>query len=401
MGGVLLPGRDLSATNPAWHGADLPRRSRPIPIPLGLVAGLAADTEDQDDFEATVTRLKAAYPFFEVELRPEPDISDDILIDVAEDYLRIDLGKGTASIPDGDVETDFLVTNGIFSIRPGPVYVELSTVLVSDGRLRLDDSLRAALKGTEPFDSGTTYEADGVFEGQGALALEVGTAVKLLPRSPDEAGAWTLFGAAGIKGLMGLGYADTRLNADMVTGDPIFDVDDPLDVTYVADLRFNEGVGWGAGLDLGVAAIRGPWALGLGVENVVAHIWWDTELRREELDADGESISTTLETGARVRSTVPAVAVANAAWSEAPWVVAGDVRVQQGKAAVHGGVERRLGLFAVRSGLSWGTGKGIQGAVGAGIGGERWSFDVSLRTHPYLYSDGRGVFLGASIGVPL
>ena len=62
----------------------------------------------------------------------------------------------------------------------------------------------------------------------------------------------------------------------------------------------------------------------------------------------------------------------------------------------------RPGPFAARTGLSWSEVGGLQGGVGTGVRFLRgWSFDVSLRTHDYLYSDGRGLFMGASFGVPL
>ena len=401
MGGVLLPGKDLRAVNPAWNGVKLPHSNRAIPLPLGIIAGLAADTDNQDSFERTVTRLKSLYPVFEVELRPEPDISDDIEIEVGRNFLRIDLGKGKASIPSGGVEADFLSNTGLIGLTSGPLHVGLSAILTTDGNFDVDDSLRGALDGAVPLRSATTYEGVGRLEAQGVLALEMGTTVKLSQLDPGGPSAGVVYAGAGIKGLMGLGYADTRLDVDLATGDPIFDPNDPLDVTYRADLRFNQGVGWGVGFDMGLAFIQGPWLAGVSIENIAAKIHWDTEHRIEELTPAGDAVSTTLGTGERVTSKIPVVWMANGGWVTETWMLLTDIRVQQEKVNWHGGVERRFSVLAARGGLSWAEGKGFQGAVGAGVGLGKFSFDVSLRTHPYLYSKGRGLYLGASLGLPL
>jgi len=401
MGGVLLPGREMVATNPAWIGAELPHPSRSIPLPLGVVAGLAADTEGQNDFESAVTRLKAAYPFFEVELRPEPALTHDITIDVAENYLRVDLGQGSKAIPEGPLSTDYLSNSSWLSVSPGPLFIGLGTIIATEGEVALDDSLTGALRGGVPLEAGTAYDADGNVVGQVAAALEIGTSVGLGELSVGSDVPWALRAGLSVKGLMGLGYADTRIHADMVTGDPIFDETNPLEVTYLADYRTSEKVGWGAALDLGLAAVRGPWFAGVSVENLAGRIRWTTEHRQEELNADGDRINTTLGTGEKITSHLPASWVANGGYASDTWLWAGDVRLAQDTVTLHGGVERRWHMLAARGGLSWSSDRGVQGAVGGGLGAGGWSLDVSLRTHPYLYSEGRGLYLGASLGVPL
>lgn len=401
MGGVLLPGREMVAANPAWIGAKVPDSRRSIPLPLGVVAGLAADTKGQNDFESAVTRLRAGYPFFEVELRPEPALTHDITIDVAKDYLQVDLGQGAKAIPEGPLETDHLSDSNWIGLSPGPLFIGLGTIIATEGQVTLDDSLTAALRGGTPFESGAVYHGDGDVTGQVAAALEVGTAVGLGDLAVGSDVPWAVRAGISVKGLMGLGYAHTRGHADMTTGDPIFDQTNPLDVTYLVDYRTNQKVGWGAAFDLGLAAVRGPWFAGVSVQNLAADIHWTTELRQEELDADGNRTTTTLGTGEKTTSHIPASWVANGGYASGTWLWAGDVRLAQNTVTLHGGVERRWHMLAARGGLSWSSHGGVQGAVGGGLGTGGWSLDVSLRTHPYLYSDGRGLYLGASVGVPL
>jgi hypothetical protein len=399
MGGVLLPGRDLPAANPAWYGVPLDLTSNSLPIPLGLYSGLTADTEGQDEFERAITRIRAAYPFFEVELDPEPDISDDIEIGVGKDYLQIDLGQGTLAIPEGGVNTDYLSTMGLVSVHPGPLFLGLSTMLVSTGVIDVDDRLRSALKESVPFEAATTYKAGGDVLGQFMLALEVGTSFRVA--GVDTVG-WNVYAGGGVKGMMGLGFLSTHLDADLVTGDPIFDENDPLDVSYQADLRFSRKPGWGVGVNLGMAAVKGPWIAGLSVENLGGTMWWTTEHRLEGFTPEDGVISTILAASEKVTVKLPVVWVANGGWITERWMVVGDLTLQQGNVGAHGGVERWFGPIAARTGLSWSEVGGVQAGVGTGIRFLRgWSFDVSIRTHDYLYSDGRGLFLGASFGVPL
>ena len=95
---------------------------------------------------------------------------------------------------------------------------------------------------------------------------------------------------------------------------------------------------------------------------------WTTERRLEELTPAGDVVSTRLATGEVVTAKLPVLFVANGGWVSPKWMLAADVQVQQSRVSTHGGVERRLGIFAARSGLSWSEGGGVQGAVGAGIG---------------------------------
>ena len=102
-----------------------------------------------------------------------------------------------------------------------------------------------------------------------------------------------------------------------------------------------------------------------------------------------------------VVSTIPTRWMGNIAYKGGPWFWAGDVSLEQRNARMRTGVERRFGWFAARGGVGWSGQHGMDFGVGAGVGMGGASFDVSVRTHPYLYSAGRGLFLGASVGLSL
>lgn len=402
MGGVLIPGRDLHAANPAWHRMELPDESRMVlPIPLGVVSGFTTDTDGMNDFEKWVTRLQESYPFFEMELRPEPRLNDDLVIEVGEDYFSIDLGEGSQAIPSEAVDLNLTETTSLMKVGAGPLFVGLNALMHTEGMGDMDDELRQTLQTGQPFAPGESYGAVSDLEGQVALSLEIGTAIGLGTWNPGEGEGWTIQAGGAVKGLLGLGYADTHVDADMTTGDPIFDDANSLDVTYVADLRFNRSPGLGMGLNLGLATAKGPWMIGLGAENIATFIDWKTERRIEERLDTGESVTTVIARDEKVRAWFPVTGVANAAYMVPGWLVAGDLRVNRNDISTHAGLERRVGLFAVRTGLSWSQEGGMQGALGAGIGSRALSFDVSARTHPYAYSNGRGVYLGASVGLAL
>jgi hypothetical protein len=425
MGGTILPDYSESyVQNPAYLRL---RDETPttIPIPLGLIlflSDLPSFDPNADDFDVfELTNLLLNPPFYLELLHRDAGDSNEIFIDVAEDYAMVDLDNLQSFIPRGPVES------GLFSVREPRVgytwrdiHFAVSPFVLMEGRFENSENLERVLAEAEPLAPETDYTVASHATVNAGMAIHAGYAFELqnhfdLWRSPR------VFVGLNGKYLLGFLYGDVDLTSGLHTFDPIFDADQPPELSvntlldYAVPERGDIGPkGRGFGIDAGMLLRFESLDIGFGIQDLYTRLDWRASRERFVFnDSTNELDRTTLFEDRSVRADIPrsfAFSIAyrdmeSDGWGDdaepGDYMIASNFRVIDGDVSFHVGGETYTGPgpIAIRFG-AFNQGERIQASLGAGIPLRFFHFDFAFTTHNSTFQERRGLTFATSISFP-
>ena len=420
MGGVSL-NRDgnLRRYNPAYRAvkerAGGGNAKVTIPVPLGLIQffkdhpinKLGDDPMFNPD-SAAFNPIKLANLIFNLpiflEVRKAPTPTNDVEFTVGRNAFAIDLGAAQVLIPEdkfglGGTSRLLDVGIGIKGFRFAVVGFENHDV----GFL-LGDSLRAFLKNGDSARTNTTYNLLGDGLVQAGLAPTLSFSGRLTGVGSDnEDGVY--LGAA-VRSYYGAAYFRAVGSGGFTTGDTLFAGSNPVtpqvDFLSYRDNDYTKSFGRGIGGDVGIVLISGPLEIGLGVNDIGAKLTWkDTRVDSTYFDDTGDSLVTTVvRNHVETTTRMPVSYIANAAFRMSTGTTIGGDIVNTGRGTViHVGGEQRIGMLALRGGVSRDQRKKMQFGFGGGLRLGPVGLDVGFWTHSNSFADKRGITMATSISL--
>ena len=410
MGGVVLSDyADAQDRNVAFKAVPRGNLRGCIPLPLGIVQVLASPPEldpDSDDFNLLeLAELATNFPVF-LRLKSPDVIEDDVVIDIARDRLRIDLGDISQVVPEEPFKLGGLLDQptGGFSVKG--FFAGLSPLVVAKTELDLSPTLERALREGQDFLPNTAYFLKGSGEAQAALALGYGYARRVNavldggedPRRSDDL---AVYAGGKFKYLMGFAYANSAPLISFTTPDTIFG-EDPLDVDFTnvstTSVPGESAIpGQGTGLDVGAAAFMAGYEVGLGVTNMMTKIHWEADRDLATINDSTDEVEThTVAENFDYTSSVPAIVVFNVAKRWAGMTLAFDVEKGVTRTTFHAGFEMPVRDVAARTGMWLDANGKLQFAGGAGFSLWKVGMDVALFTSSSVLTGERAVDLAVS-----
>ena len=423
MGGVATSDNGASSTaNIAFRAVPAGRGTRSIPLPIGLIQ-YASDRPTFDssdpDFNLFEILNLASNPPLTLSLSEPDEVSSDVSIFVARDSLRINLEDVRRIIPE-----DAMKHGGVYHVMSvgfgvKNFFVQMVPTIHVRNEFDLDDRLRGALRDGEAFTSNTRYATSDEGVVQAAIAWQAGVALRALYRAPSDAnegdqddpsandprrnGATALYVGAAPKYYMGLAYGSVKGSGGITTGDTLFGSSDPVSfdmdgVTRHAAIGGDGGSGHGVGADVGAVFFVRNVELGVGVNDMGSEIDWKTTVKRHVYDDSLNEFTTTL-LGRDVPHTsrIPAAVTVNVARRMGSTTVAADMVATELRTLVHLGVERWLGMVALRGGAYRDSNGRWQATGGTGLRFGGIGVDLAVATHSRNVEEERAAELCASL----
>ncbi len=414
MGGVSV-GRSGSVRrfNPAYRA--VPARSglegQPkvtIPLPLGLIqffhdhpiSQLGHDptfSPDSIGFNPVQALDYVLNPplFYEVKKAPTP--TNDVTIGIGQNFFQVNLGQAATLVPLDEFGLGFSnrPLDPGFSIKG----IRLSVMgwLHTEAGFQLDTTLVRFLHDSMAAQDSTLYSVltDGIVEG--GFAPTLGYAGRIWGDS-----AMGIYVGGALHYYLGVGYANGTGRGGFFTGKPIFGGANPVtltDTTFTQYSKPGKTLGHGIGGDVGAVWISGPLELGIGVNDIGATITWpdtrkDTVFYHDSLYSrpDGPDHVET-------KTKLPVSYVANLAYTIGTTTLAADL-VNNGRGTtLHLGGEKRLGLVALRGGVSRDQRKRLEFGWGGGLRFGGMSLDLGFWTHSNSLSNERAITMATSLSI--
>lgn len=288
--------------------------------------------------------------------------------------------------------------HGIY-IGAGP-YISYNTTLGVDPKLTEILGSEAAVSYPN-----TTFQILNGTDLQLAMSITFGYRARFAFSGESESAGGSsrdgIYVAANYRYLKGFKYLqpaiDIRFDTDAAGLVRVNPATIPLNID---DLEGSKGKG--RAIDIGMQVVRGKWEAGVGVNGIANQIdWTDLTLKRftlTSLTAGAEFIDQTLPapvTSVTVKQ--PIVTSANLGFDAGGWGVTTNVMKGYNGNSFHGGVERRLGLFALRGGGRYSRGR-WDPTYGFGVG-RKVALDVGFfGTHGNL-QDKRETAMAVSIRI--
>ncbi|MGH7673241.1 MAG: hypothetical protein ACREMC_10090 [Gemmatimonadales bacterium] len=416
MGGVSLS-RDgnLRRYNPAYRvvkdradAGGSPKFS--IPVPIGLIDFLREHPLGDIDNDPLFNPDSAAFnpiealnlvlnpPIF-YEIRKAPTPTNDVEFTIGQNAFVIDLHEAQVLIPEDEFGIGSMSRlldlggggKGFHFGVMGFLHYEVGFVL--------DDALRGVLKAADSVQANDTLLVLGEGVVQSGFAPTLSYAGRVWSAGQDsEDGVYV---GAAVRYYFGAAYGSGRGPAGFSTGDPVFGTTPAVvldDTVFTSNKPFGRGVGG----DVGVVWINGPFEVGVGVNDIGAELTWtDTKQQRVYFDAAGDSIATTiLANHIETKTELPISYIANAAILMGTGTTLGADIVNSGRGTViHVGGEQRLGMLALRGGVSRDQRKKMQFGWGGGVRLGPLGLDVGFWTHSNSFADQRGITMATSISL--
>jgi hypothetical protein len=420
MGGVSLT-RDgnLRRYNPAYRAVkDRPGSGNPkvtIPVPLGLIqffhdhpinkfgSDPLFDPKAPTFNPFETMNLVFNLPIF-LEVKKAPTPTNDVTFTVGRNAFVLDLGAAQILVPEdefglGGTSRLLDLGFGIKGFRFGVQGFENHDV----GFL-LGDSLRAFLKNADSARANTTYNVlgDGIVQAGVAPTLSFSGRVTGVG-SDNQDGVY--LGVA-VRSYYGAAYFRAVGSGGFTTGDTLFAGPNPvtpqLEALTYRDNDATKSFGQGIGGDVGVVFISGPMEVGVGVNDIGAELTWkDTRVDSSYFDTAGDSIVTsTVRNHVQSKTKMPVSYIANASIHMGTGTTVGGDIVNSGRGTViHVGGEQRLGMLALRGGVSRDQRKKMQFGFGGGLRLGPIGLDVGFWTHSNSFADKRGITMATSISL--
>ena len=422
MGGALLPYDSGSyVLNPAFLNVqeDSPLS---IPIPIGLFAFLADlpsfDPNDQD-FDAIQLASLLLDPPFYLELRDtKTEDSTEIFIDIARDYLLVDMDALRKYMPTGPIETglfDIRQPRGGFTYRN--VHVGVSPFILMNGTFEYSPNFEDVLVNAAPFEPNSDYTTEERATLNAGMAINAGYAFELqdLFSLGDEPRI-----TVGVNGkyILGFLYGDVHNRSNIHTNDPIFDGENPPDLTvdtrldYAFPERGDIGPkGRGIGFDLGFLLRFQSMDIGFGIQDAYTRMDWRASRERFTYDETvNDLVEEVIFEDRTVRAAIPRTFALSAAYRNRAsngWGMEaehGDFLVAYNMEVVDNDISMRIGgetyygpgPIALRLG-AFNQGGSMQVSVGAGIPLKFLNLDIALSTHSRSLQSTRGITMATSV----
>ena len=410
MGGVVLSDySEAQNRNVAFRAVPRGELHGSIPLPLGIVQVLASPPElnpDNDAFNPfEIAELATNFPVF-LRLKSPDIIEDDIVIDIARNRLRMDLGDISEVVPEEPFELGGLLDHpaGSFSVKG--FFAGLSPLVAVESDLELSPTLERALREGQDFLPNTAYSLKGSGEAQAALALGFGYARRINAilddgKDPRRSDDLAIYAGGRFKYLMGFAYANSKPLISFTTPDTIFG-EDPLDVDFTnvstTSVPDESAIpGRGTGLDIGAAAFMAGYEVGLGVTNMATKIHWDADRELAVIDDSTDEVETyTIAENFDYTSKVPAIIVFNAAKRWAGMTLAFDIEKGVTRTTFHAGFELPVRNVAARTGMWLDPNGKMQFSGGAGVHLWKIGMDLALFTSSSVLTGDRAVDLAVS-----
>jgi len=420
MGGVSLT-RDgnLRRYNPAYRAlknrAGSGNAKLTIPVPLGLIQffhdhpinKLGDDPMFNPDSAAfnpvQLVNLVFNLPIF-LEVRKAPTPTNDVTFTVGRNAFALDLGAAQVLIPEdqfglGGTSRLLDVGFGIKGFRFGVQGFENHDI-----EFLLGDSLRTFLKNADSARTNTTYNLLGNGLVQAGFAPTLSFSGRVTGRGSDNDDGVYL--GASVRNYFGVTYYRAVGSGGFTTGDTLFAGPNPVTPQLEGLIYRDNGVGTsfgrGVGGDVGIVLVSGPMEVGVGVNDIGAKLTWqDTRVDSTYFDNVGDSIVTTVvRNHVETTTKLPVNYIANAALRMGTGTTVGGDIVNTGRGTViHVGGEQRLGLLALRGGVSRDQRKKMQFGFGGGVRLGPLGLDVGLWTHSNSFADKRAITMATSISL--
>jgi hypothetical protein len=423
MGGVATSDNNASRTaNIAFRAVPNGHSSRSIPLPIGLIQYASDhptfDTSDPDFNLFEILNL-VSNPPLTLSLSEPDEVSGDISVFVARDSLRIDLDDVRRIIPE-----DPMKHGGVYHLMSvgfgfKNFFVQMVPTIHVRNEFELDDRLRGALRDGEAFTSNTRYATSDEGEVQAAIAWQAGVALRPFYSLPPDAnegdqddpsaddprrnGATAVYVGTAPKYYLGLAYGSVKGSGGVTTGDTLFGSGDPVSfdmtaVTRHAAIGGDGGTGHGLGADVGTVLFYRNFELGVGVNDLGSEIDWSTTVKSHTYSDSLNEFSTAL-VGRDVdfTSRIPATLTVNVAKRMGSMTVAADIVDSELRTMVHMGIERWLGMIALRGGAYRDSNGRWQATGGTGLRFGSIGVDLAVATHSRNVEEKRAAELCASL----
>jgi len=412
MGGVSV-GRsgNVRRFNPAYRAVPAPSglQGQPkltIPLPLGLIQFFHDHPISQLGHDPTFSPDSLGFNpvqaldyvlnpplFYEVKKAPTP--TNDVAFGIGKDSFRVNLGESGQLVPVDEFgfgSSSRLLDPG-FSVKG--VRISVMTWLHIEAGFQVIDPLLSFLRDSVPAANNTRYSVltDGIVES--GFAPTLGYAGRIWG---DTAQGIYLGGA--LHYYLGLGYARINGNGGFVTGDTIFGGTNPVTLDGLGLAQYSKPghkLGHGVGGDIGAVWVSGPLELGVGVNDIGATITWP-DTRRDSVFYHDSTYSKSLP-NAETKTELPVAYVANLAYTIGTTTLGADL-VNNGRGTtLHLGGEKRLGLVALRGGVSRDQRKRLEFGWGGGVRLGGVSLDLGFWTHSNSLSNERGITMATSLSI--
>ncbi len=419
MGGAFLcHDGDAVVCNPAYLALPQPDTPLSLPLPLGLLQlwnNFPVLNPDDPDFDPIyITNLLLNPPFHLQVLTPEYTTTEaNVTVDISEDLLLIDLGDLQTYIPTEPVET------GILSFRSprlgkrfGNWSFSIAPLLIGEGNVSLSDNLTSALAEAEAFEANSRYDvfADGNMAVMASINASHGRRLPFNLLGKDN----PIYLGGTAKYLLGWAYVDTKTEVAIITGDPVFDTDEPPDLEFTSIIRSSHPEwgtyspsGTGFGFDMGLLAEVDRVRVGFGIQDVYSRITWEAEVERWKLNETTNEIKKkTLVPFEYYRQRIPQTYTISLAYVNTPfrkeakqeegYIIASNIDLQGGDVYLNLGSEVYVHSFPVRTGIFTETGK-LQVSFGTAIPVYFATLDLGFATHNRTLSGKKGLYMASSL----
>ncbi len=412
LGGLGLDQGSLRRYNAAYRAVPgrAGQRGRPklsIPIPLGLIQffhdhpishitkdpAFNTDSAGFNPVELLNTFLNPPL-FLEVKQAPTP--TNDVVLGIGKDSLRVDLGQTAKLVP----EDQFGIGGSSRPLDPGVsikgVRVGVMGWVHDEVGLQLGDKLLGFLRDSVPADTNTRYNV------LGDAVLEAGFAptVAYAGRIAGDNTTGLYIGGA-LHYYVGLAYARVSGDGGFTTGDSIFGGPTPVkpDARALTQYsKFGNSFGHGVGADLGLAVVTGPIELGVGVNDIGATITWPDTRVDSALYRDS-SFSKPVANHIETKTKLPVSYLVNLAYTVGKTTLGADVLNTGRGTTVHVGGEQRVGVIVLRGGVARDQRKRMEFGWGGGLRFGGLGLDVGFWTHTNSLSNQRGITMATSLSI--
>lgn len=388
-----------------------------IPIPIGLIQVFQNRNQfdpEGDEFDPVRAIESASSPFHYTFGRTKSDGDDPqqrFVRDLVNGELSRDLSTYRGFVLPETIEAQGLASGGFggtfkFAKRSSGafqgVYIGAGPYFSFDTTAGIDPRL------TDTFASDTAlYFPNSTFEIKDSAAVQLALSITFgyrarfaLPgaSAPPDAGPAGgapgaapsrdgIYVAANYRYLKGFKYLQPvttiRFDTDaqgLVRNNP---ATTPLDIDNI-----DASSGTGRAIDLGVQIVRGRFEIGVGVNGIGNQIDWSDLARKRytltSLTQGSEFVDQTLPPPfTNVTVTLPVVTSGNFGFDAGGWALTTNAQHGYNGNSFHGGLERRLGIFALRGGAKYSRGK-WDPTYGFGVG-RKVALDVGFfGTHANL-----------------
>ncbi len=354
-----------------------------IPIPIGLFqvfSNLDTFNPSSDEFNPVLALELASSPLNYTFGRLEVEPVDIFVTDLVNGDLNRDLStyrvfvlesqsaQGLASGGWGKTFKFAKRDNGAFQgfyIGAGP-YLSFDTQLDVDPKLTQilgsetpvyfpNDSLKVLNASAVQLALSITfgYRARFAFPGESVTppAAPAAPAGGPAPEPPSRDGIYV---AANYRYLRGFHYLEPDTTVRFDTNAQGLVVLNPTTTPLVIE-DLEASTGRGRAVDVGMEVVRGPWQAGVGVSGIGNKIDWSDLTRKRftlnSLFAGGDFVDQEIPTvSTNVPVKLPVVTTGNFGYDGGDWAFSTDATHGYNGNSFHGGVERRLGSFALRGG---------------------------------------------------